>query len=102
MIFYNLLQKKPSVRLWFYTLIFGFVTYVLIVIYFYIPMGFWDMYLLNRAAAINAFFLIGISFALSGLSYFFSPFKKLLMYRRDIGLFGFVFAFIHGTFSLYT
>ena len=60
------------------------------------------MYLLNRAAAINAFFLIGISFALSGLSYFFSPFKKLLMYRRDIGLFGFAFAFIHGTFSLYT
>lgn len=55
----------------------------------------------NKALAETAMLLIGCSFALSGLCYFFDVFDTKIIYRKHLGLVGFAFALAHGGLSLF-
>ena len=54
----------------------------------------------NKALADGAMILIGLSFMLSGLCYFWDLFDTKIVYRKYIGLAGFAFALGHAVMSL--
>lgn len=53
----------------------------------------YSLYLANRALADTAIILITLSFALSGIAFFWKKATKFLPYRRELGVVGFVFPF---------
>ena len=55
---------------------------------------------LNRSTADTAMILIGLSFALSGICYFWDFADTKIMYRKDLGLWGFYFGVAHLAISL--
>lgn len=55
---------------------------------------------LNKALADSAMILIGLSFALSGLCYFWNFVDTKIIYRKYLGLAGFAVAVTHGVMSL--
>ncbi|MBP9728257.1 MAG: ferric reductase-like transmembrane domain-containing protein [Candidatus Moranbacteria bacterium] len=54
----------------------------------------------NKALADSAMILIGLSFALSGLCYFWNFVDTKIIYRKYLGLAGFAFGLAHGVMSL--
>jgi DMSO/TMAO reductase YedYZ heme-binding membrane subunit len=54
----------------------------------------------NKAAADTAMILIGLSFALSGLCYFWNVVDTKIVYRKYLGLAGFAFCLGHAVMSL--
>jgi len=54
----------------------------------------------NKALADTAMILIGFSFALSGLCYFWDFFDTKIIYRKYLGIAGFAFGLAHGVMSL--
>lgn len=56
--------------------------------------------LMNKALADSAMILIGLSFALSGLCYFWDFVDCLIIYRKYLGLAGFAFGLAHAVMSL--
>lgn len=56
--------------------------------------------LINRTLADSAMILIGLSFALSGIGYFFNFADHLVQYRKYLGLVGFWMILAHGVYSL--
>lgn len=57
-------------------------------------------FLLNKLLALDAMIMIGLSFAFSGLGYFFDLLDKYVSYRKYIGLVGFYLVVVHMIFSL--
>lgn len=57
---------------------------------------------LNGSFALAAMILIGLSFALSGLCYFWDFVDTKIIYRKYLGLVGFGFAMLHGIISSYS
>lgn len=55
--------------------------------------------ILNKAFADTAILLISLSFALSGICYFWDFFDTKIIYRKYLGLAGFAFALSHGILS---
>ncbi len=53
----------------------------------------------NRSFTDAGMILVGISFALSGLCYFYDIFDTKILYRRDLGLNGFYFIALHSVYS---
>ena len=53
----------------------------------------------NRSFADAGMFLIGISFALSGLCYFYNFVDDKIVYRRDLGMNGFYLIALHAIYS---
>lgn len=56
--------------------------------------------IINKALADGAMILIGLSFALSGLCYFWDFLDRLIIYRKYLGLAGFAFGLAHAIMSL--
>lgn len=54
----------------------------------------------NKASANTAMILIGLSFALSGLCYFWNFIDTKIVYRKYLGLAGFAFGLAHAVMSL--
>lgn len=67
--------------------------------YNFLQMGQSSLRVWNRSFADTGMLLIGMSFALSGLCYFFSFLDSKILYRRDLGLNGFYLVAIHGFYS---
>lgn len=80
-----------------------FSIFILLIIFVYNVMQMETMSLRvwNRSFANAGMILIGLSFALSGLCYFFNTFDTKILYRRDLGLNGFYFVALHGIYSLF-
>lgn len=55
---------------------------------------------MNKTLADSAMILIGLSFALSGLCYFWNFVDTKIIYRKYLGLMGFALALTHGVMSL--
>lgn len=55
----------------------------------------------NKASADTAMILIGLSFALSGLCYFWNFIDTKIVYRKYLGLAGFAFGLAHAVMSLF-
>lgn len=94
--------KHPTVRLWVRTFIFGFIVLLLcaLYLYFYRHRHF-TLRTANSAFADAGFILIGLSFALSGICYFWNFFDTKIIYRKYLGLVGFFFELAHTIIALF-
>lgn len=92
---------KTEFALWRNTLVFGLAVFATSVAYLYIRRGSMSLFGANKAFATTALFLIGLSFALSGLCYFWNFVDTKIIYRKHLGLTGFGFAMLHVIMSLF-
>lgn len=90
-------RNRPS-RLWTYSTVFSAVVFGIISLYTWLQSGSYTAFTANVAAANTAIILIGLSFALSGLCYFWDFVDSKIIYRKYIGIIGFAFAVAHGLF----
>ena len=59
-----------------------------------------SIYSFNRLFALNSVTLIGMSYTMSGLGYFFNIIDKKIVYRKYLGTLGWAYALVHVTMSL--
>lgn len=90
-------KVKPikSWRLLFNTLIFSVFVFFGGSLYLFVRRGDYDLFVANKALATTSLVLIGLSFALSGLCYFWNFVDTKIIYRKFLGLVGFAFAIAH-------
>ncbi len=93
-------KKENKILFWRNSFIFGVVIYVLLGIYMVMFFGRFSLSIANKLSANTAMVLIGLSFALSGIGYFFH-FNKYFRYRKYIGVIGFYYILTHGLISLF-
>lgn len=89
-------------RVWKNAIIFGVITWAIFFVYVSGRLN-WNFSLphANQALAETAITLCCFSMMLSGLCYFFSLFDSKIIYRKSLGVVGFVIALIHGTTTLF-
>ncbi|OGE81066.1 MAG: hypothetical protein A2826_00690 [Candidatus Doudnabacteria bacterium RIFCSPHIGHO2_01_FULL_43_23] len=102
---YNeILAKTPkfsSTKLWLRSIVFGVATFFIISLYLGYQDGYYIISTANRALAVTAFTLIGFSFMLSGVCYFWDFLDTKIIYRKYLGITGFAFGLAHGLMSAY-
>lgn len=96
-------KVKPisSWKLLFNTLVFSGFIFLIGSLYLFARRGNYDLYIANKVFATTSLVLIGLSFALSGLCYFWDFVDTKIIYRKSLGLVGFAFAIIHIVVTLY-
>jgi len=96
--FEEITKKVKPIKSWkllFNTLLFSGFIFLLGSLYLFARRGNFDLYIANKVFATTALVLIGLSFALSGLCYFWDFVDTKIIYRKFLGLVGFVFAIVH-------
>lgn len=88
-------------KMWRNSIFWGIVLYLLVVTYVWRYTDTFSLEVLSNAAAGTGGILIGTSFALSGLSYFFNIFDSKLQYRKYLGLLGYYFALAYAISLLF-
>lgn len=81
--------------LWRNTIIFSIVLTVFAAVYYYFYRGTFSVSIANRTLGDVAVILIGLSFILSSICYFWNFADHLIIYRKQLGIVGFVYALIH-------
>jgi DMSO/TMAO reductase YedYZ heme-binding membrane subunit len=95
------LSSFSMTRLWVNSAMWGLVMFVAGSLYLYARRGEFDLYIANKALAGASLTVIGLSLALSGLCYFWDFVDTKIIYRKYLGITGFVMALAHGTISLW-
>ena len=86
---------KSTRRLWIESILFSVGMLCCIVLYYFIRRGSLSTSLINRSLASEALVLIGLSFLLSSICFFFDKFDSYIIYRKYLGLTGFYAAVLH-------
>jgi DMSO/TMAO reductase YedYZ heme-binding membrane subunit len=94
-------ETQHDNHLWTKTFAFGFALYGVLGLYLFLREGVYDLAIANKAFASEAMILIGLSFALSGICYFFNFADTKIAYRKHLGVLGFSLAATHGIISLF-
>ncbi|KXK26823.1 MAG: hypothetical protein TR69_WS6001000844 [candidate division WS6 bacterium OLB20] len=84
---------------WVNTLLFSFAVVFAVSLYQVAKGVRFDVYQLNIVFALTGMYLIGLSFALSGLSFFWDFVDTRVVYRKYLGLVGFYYILSHALFS---
>ncbi|MEX0896228.1 MAG: hypothetical protein WDZ94_04865 [Patescibacteria group bacterium] len=92
---------KPEWELWLNSVTFAAVLFALMMLYMYLGGSDFDMVVANRVAAGVSLGLIGVSFILSGVCYFWDRFDSMIVYRKYLGLLGFGMALTHLFISMF-
>jgi DMSO/TMAO reductase YedYZ heme-binding membrane subunit len=96
---FNQIVKKSTptspLRMWINTLILSISVFVFGSAYLFARRGNFDLYIANKVFATTALVLIGLSFALSGLCYFWDFVDTKIIYRKILGLTGFYYSLVH-------
>ncbi|HLD03890.1 MAG TPA: hypothetical protein VJC17_03905 [Candidatus Dojkabacteria bacterium] len=87
-------------KYWYKTLIFGAIVFVATAVYLQVRERSINIYSFNRLFALNAVVLIGTSYMMSGLGYFFNIIDNKIIFRKYLGTLGWAFALVHVTMSL--
>ena len=82
-------------KLWINTFIFSLFILLGTSIYLFFQRGQFNANMINNSIANASMILIGLSFALSGLCYFWDFVDSKIIYRKYLGLIGFAFALAH-------
>lgn len=102
--FEEILKKNevpPERHLWLNTILFSSIIFLLLALYLTIRRGYFDLYIANKVLASASVILIGLSLALSGLCYFWNILDSKIIYRKYLGIIGFLLGLFHGTLSLF-
>lgn len=94
-------EPQSEFSLWIKTAVFSLFLFVFSSFYLYARRGVYNFDIANSVVATVAVYLIGFSFALSGLCYFFNIVDTKIIYRKFLGLCGFAYALAHGIISLF-
>ncbi len=93
---------QKTLKLWLEASFFGAIVLVLTYIYYFLSKeGETGKRLFSQLFADAGMIMIGISFGLSGLAYFWNFVKNKMVYRKHIGLIGFYMTLIHVIIALY-
>ncbi|MBP7967374.1 hypothetical protein KAZ66_03805, partial [Candidatus Woesebacteria bacterium] len=98
------IKKNPPPlprNLWFDTGMYSLVIFIIISLYIFATQGIYDLRAFSRATANVGIILIGLSFMLSGLCYFWNFADHFIIYRKQLGVIGFIYALIHTSVVLY-
>ena len=95
------ITPPSQLRMWLNTFAFGFLVFAAGALYLFARRGVFDLYIANKALAVDALVLIGLSLALSGLVYFWDFVDTKIIYRKFLGLAGFGLAGLHVIISLF-
>lgn len=79
-------------RMWYKSSAFSIILLGILLIYIYLLNGILSLRTASTAVAGTGAIMIGLSFALSGISYYFRSISWLLAYRKYFGLIGFFYA----------
>ena len=99
-----IIAKRVSFSYWRIvglTALFSAAVFAMILLYLSVGNRAVDIRLVNVAVAHTSVILIGLSLALSGLCYFFDFVDTKIVYRKHLGLAGFVLALTHGLVSAF-
>ena len=91
--------KAQPKRIWLNTVIFSILLFIVLCAYYLIQGHSSDLFSLNIILALTGMVLIGLSYALSGITYFWNFADSKLIYRKQLGLSGFYLVLVHATFS---
>lgn len=75
--------------------LFGLLIFILLSLYLFFRRFDYNLHIANKAVATTALFLFGLSFVFSSFYYLFSFSDKKLIYRKWLGIAGFIFATVH-------
>lgn len=92
-------ERRP-LELWLKAVWFAFAVLLFCLAYLMLEHGEISVGVWSKAFASAAVVLIGCSFALSGLCYFWNFVDTKIIYRKYIGLMGFYLAVVHAGFSI--
>ncbi len=81
--------------LWKNTIIFSIILTGVVWTYSYLYRGTFNVGMANRGLGDVAIILIGLSFILSSICYFWNFADRYIIYRKQLGVVGFVYAIIH-------
>ena len=99
---YHQLVSKPHpfIKLWINSIVTGGLIFAFLTWYQILSSNETNpWYLANQAAAQTGILLMTVSFAMSGIVYFWDFADHYLLYRKYWGLVGFGFALVHGLYS---
>jgi hypothetical protein len=82
-------------RMWLNTVLFSWLIFGLCLGYLYLRNQKLTTFYVNQAAAETAVFLIGFSFLLSSICYFFNFLDTKIIYRKHLGVIGFTYGLAH-------
>ncbi len=92
-------HTHTDTQLWMRSIVFSICVSLFIGIYYFIQRDFISIETINVIIADVSFILIGLSFGLSSVCYFWNFADQYIVYRKHIGLTGFVYAWLHLTLS---
>ncbi|HEX7017287.1 MAG TPA: ferric reductase-like transmembrane domain-containing protein [Patescibacteria group bacterium] len=87
--------------LWLSSILFSIVIFIVSLSYIFLVAGNLNLVVLSQTTALTGGILIGLSFVLSSLSYFFDFADSKLKYRKQLGLLGYYFAVAHSLSLIY-
>lgn len=93
-------SANPEIKLWRNAAIISLIILLFIAAYQYLTRGRYSLYAFNGTIASTSMILIGLSFALSGICYFFNFADSYIKYRKHLGVAGFFYAALHAGISL--
>ncbi|OGK13510.1 hypothetical protein A3A93_00030 [Candidatus Roizmanbacteria bacterium RIFCSPLOWO2_01_FULL_38_12] len=95
--------KKPiaKTRLWFDMIVYSLILFIVVSGYYLIQRGSFSLALFNQVIADVGMLLMGLSFALSGICYFWNFADHYIIYRKQLGVVGFAYVILHGLISLF-
>ena len=98
------LAQKPAKTppsLWKDTIIYSIFIFIVVSLYYFVQRGQYNFIIANRVSGDVGILLIGLSFALSGICYYWNFADHFIMYRKQLGVVGFSYAVIHSLISLF-
>jgi len=95
------IESNPILKYWLNTLSFGGLVFLFVCYYYFFQGDNFSLEMINKATASTAIILMGLSFALSGLGYYWDFLDRKVPYRKYLGLVGYFFVLWHGLNSLY-
>lgn len=95
-------NPPPSLyKLWWDITLYSLVIFIIISLYLFATQGKYDLRSFSRATANVGVILIGLSFMLSGLCYFWNFADHFIIYRKQLGVIGFLYTLIHAAVVLF-
>jgi DMSO/TMAO reductase YedYZ heme-binding membrane subunit len=94
-------ETRSEKHLWLDSISVGFLVFALSLLYVYIEYDVLNIRMVNKALAWSGLIMIGLSFALTGLNYFWNGFSDKIIYRKHLGLVGFWLAVSHTVLTIF-
>lgn len=98
---YDRITNNNMFKIAIKSFLFSLLIFILSSFYLFLRRWDYNLYIANKSIATTALFLLGLSLVLGSFCYLFSFADKKLIYRKWLGITGFIFVIIHITISAF-